>query len=135
MLGRYWQHIFQLSYCMCAFYHKTAFGICLALTLFLFPVPPYFCPASCIRSVPSPVCLSYTYILTKYLVCPLPVFLSYTYIVSLTEHALYSIFQFPRCFRNLEEDPWLLKKGFTWLKVVQSEGINFLEILRTSIQS
>ena len=53
-----------------------------ASLLFMSPIPPppYLCHASCLRSVPSPVLLSCTYILTKYLVCPHPVFLSYTYI-------------------------------------------------------
>ena len=36
-----------------------------ALSQSLFPLPPYFCHASCIRSVPSPVLLSYTYTLSS----------------------------------------------------------------------
>ena len=57
-----------------------------ALSFFMFPVPPppppppYICHASCIRSVPSPVFLSYTHILTQSLVCPILAFPSYTYI-------------------------------------------------------
>ena len=36
-----------------------------ALSQSLFPLPPYLCHASCIRSVPSPVLLSYTYTLSS----------------------------------------------------------------------
>ena len=36
-----------------------------ALSHFQFPLPPYFCHASCIRSVPSPVLLSCTYNLSS----------------------------------------------------------------------
>ena len=36
-----------------------------ALSQSLFPLPPHFCHASCIRSVPSPVLLSYTYTLSS----------------------------------------------------------------------
>ena len=47
--------------------------------LVLLHFPPYFCHASCIRSVPSPVGQSCTYILTKLEYC-LPVFPIHVYL-------------------------------------------------------
>ena len=48
-----------------------------ALSQSLFPLPPYLCHASCIRSVPSPVLYIYP---IESLVCFFLVFQSYTYI-------------------------------------------------------
>ena len=47
--------------------YKHVFFVChpRALSHFLFPLPPYFCHASCIRSIPSPVLLSCTYNLSS----------------------------------------------------------------------